>query len=215
MHVLLIRHGHPEREIRTEGVADPGLSPLGRWQAERLEHWLAHEPIDHLVASPKRRALETIEPLRSTLDLPVQIVADFDEIDRRASVYLPTELLPTEGGAYWEAVKRQDWDAAGWDPPDVFAERVETAFRVLCEHRPGERVAVACHGGVIRFILRSLFGADRQVRVQADYASITRLDVDRDGGVSIVSINETGHFDAWREGITGPMRDGNAPTLRF
>ena len=43
--------------------------------------------------------------------------------------------------------------------------------------------------------------------VNVDYASISRVHV-ADGQPRLVSINETGHFDAEREAVRGPMGDG-------
>jgi broad specificity phosphatase PhoE len=45
--LLLVRHGLP-----MAGVFDPGLSPEGAAQAERLAAWLGHEDLDALYVSP-------------------------------------------------------------------------------------------------------------------------------------------------------------------
>ena len=69
MELILIRHGLPLRVDNSETgeEADPSLSPLGERQAEALANWLIHGPaaqkIDAIYASPKRRALETVQPL--------------------------------------------------------------------------------------------------------------------------------------------------------
>ncbi len=213
MQLLFVRHGRPQHEILTEGIADPGLCPIGQWQAECLTAWLRHEPIDAIVSSPKRRAQETVAGLAAEFGLPISVVDDLQEIDRAASVYMPTELLATEGGEYWEAVKRQEWDAIGWDSPEVFGRRVNAAFAQLVADPPGEHVVVGCHGGVIQFILNGMLGSNG-VRLQSDYASITRVDVAADGRHAVLSLNETGHFDARRDTVTGPMRDGNHTSRR-
>lgn len=211
MQLIFVRHAQPRHEIRDEGIADPGLSELGHWQAERLVAWLRHEPVDAVWASPKRRALETVRPLADHLGLDITIDPELDEIDRRSSVYLPTELLPTEGGAYWQAITEQRWDDIGWDSPSRFQDRVGAAFDRLRHERPGARVVVGCHGGVIRSVLVHALGPDARVSLAADYASITRLTVAPGGEVAITSVNETGHFDADRVGVIGPMRAGDEP----
>ncbi len=212
----MVRHAQPVREHSPGGIADPGLSDLGRWQAERLRAWLAHEPIDAIVSSPKRRALETIRPVADQLGLAIEVIDDLDEIDRFSATYFPTELLATEGGDYWEAAKRQAWDEIGWDPPDVFAARVAATVGELVANPRGSRVAVACHGGVVNFAVRGLFPPGAATRVTCDYASITRLELglaaDR---LAIVSLNETGHFDADRDDLRSPFDDGTAPHLRY
>ncbi|HAQ22860.1 MAG TPA: hypothetical protein DCR10_04855, partial [Acidimicrobiaceae bacterium] len=117
MHVLLVRHGRPEIVIDAPTVADPGLDAVGRWQAERLASWLACEDVDTVVTSPKARAIQTVAGLCTSKGLQLQVVDDLDEIDRGAHTYLPTELLPSEGGAYWEKISQKRFDEIGWDTP--------------------------------------------------------------------------------------------------
>src|SRR5262249_24528790 len=65
-----VRRGDRAPRARGGGVpADPGLTPLGREQAQRLADWLAHEKVDVILSSPKRRAQETAAPLADTLGL--------------------------------------------------------------------------------------------------------------------------------------------------
>jgi 2,3-bisphosphoglycerate-dependent phosphoglycerate mutase len=202
MHLILVRHAQPKHEHNPDGPADPGLSELGRWQAERLCSWLALEPIDHIVTSPKRRAIETVRAAIDATGGEHIVVEGLDEIDRLSNTYFPTELLATEGGEYWDAILRRDWEAIGWDPPEVFHGRVVSAWETLLEQRPGERVLVACHGGVVRRIVSHLLGITTHPRIEIDYASITRVELDTKGAATLVSLNETGHFDAQRTEIT-------------
>ena len=192
-------------ERRRTGIADPGLDPYGEWQAERVSEWLAHEPIDAIVTSPKARAIETVGPLMKRLGMANEVIADLDEIDRGAATYIPTDLLPTEGGDYWEKIIAQKWDEIGWDPPEVFSTRIRTAWEDLLANPRGEHVVVGCHGGTIRAVLAAVIGEDSPAfHVRAQFASITRVMVE-DGQARIVSANETGHFDANRIGVRGPM----------
>ncbi|MDH3707552.1 MAG: histidine phosphatase family protein [Acidimicrobiia bacterium] len=208
MHVILVRHAQPVVEINDDRIADPGLSELGRWQTSRLAAWLAHEPVDAVVTSPKRRAIDTVQPLIDS-GLPHHVVDDFNEIDRGAFIYMPTERLPTEGGDYWQAVMQQRWDDIGWDSPEAFRARVGDAWDELVADPPGERVLVGCHGGTIRFILGRVLGVEGHYSITADYAGISRVMVDLESGrASVHSVNETGHFDADRHARNGAMRDG-------
>ena len=134
-----------------------------------------------------------------------EVVADLDEIDRGAATYIPTDLLPTKGGEYWENIIAQKWDEIGWDPPEVFAARIRGAWNDLVANPRGDHVVVGCHGGTIRGILAAVIGEDSPAfHVQTQFASITRVMVEN-GQPRIVSANETGHFDADRIGVRGPM----------
>ncbi len=137
------------------------------------------------------------------------MVDDLDEVDRRSSTYYPTELVHLQGGAYWDAIVARDWESIGWDDPATFRRRVVAAWDDLVANPRGERVVVACHGGTIRVILAAVAGSDIGFfPVNVDYASISRVEVKDDGSARFVSINETGHFDADRAGVRGPMNDG-------
>jgi broad specificity phosphatase PhoE len=48
--------------------------------------------------------------------------------------------------------------------------------RILAAH-PGQQVAIACHGGVIRMVLALLFGwpLARMAAFEIDYASLTQI----------------------------------------
>ncbi len=200
MQILVVRHAQPNIEENSPGIADPALSELGRAQAARLNAWLAHEPIDLVVTSPKRRAIETVGGVIGT-PVPHVIRDGFDEVDRLARSYFPTELLATHGGAYWEGIQRRAWDEIGWDPPEVFAARVRDAWAALLAERPADRVVIGCHGGVVRQIVSAVLGLEGYPRIDISYASITRIEVDANGNTHLQSMNETGHLDGVREGF--------------
>ncbi len=77
--MILLRHGQSEFNAaftatrRDPGIRDPGLTALGRQQAERAAAALATENVAHIIASPYTRALQTAAPLARLLGLPVRI----------------------------------------------------------------------------------------------------------------------------------------------
>lgn len=198
MQILVVRHAQPNIEHNPEGPADPALSELGRTQAARLHAWLAHEPIELVVTSPKRRAIETVAGVIAT-PVPHEVQEGFDEVDRLARTYFPTELLASHGGEYWAAIQRRAWDEIGWDPPEVFAARVRESWAALVAARPADRVVLGCHGGVVRQIVSAVLGLEGYPRLDISYASITRIEVDAAGHAHVLSLNETGHLDGVRE----------------
>ena len=226
MHVILVRHGRPEIIVDSPTIADPDLDEIGRWQAERLTAWLACEKIDAVVTSPKARAIQTATGTAERLGLAPRVVNGLDEIDRGAHTYLPTELLPTEGGAYWDQICEKMYDEIGWDSPEVFRDRVVTAWDDLCRNPLGERVLVACHGGTIRTILAHVVGNDG-AGFRLDYTSISRVEVTPPGGdphgeggptdpyCSVASTNEVAHFDAERTAVVGAFRGAERPGTTF
>ncbi|HTS15179.1 MAG TPA: histidine phosphatase family protein [Candidatus Sulfotelmatobacter sp.] len=70
----LLRHAHagdPAKWRRPD--AERPLSAKGRAQAERLSRFLLEHELrpDHLVSSPKVRAVQTAEPVAKAFDLPI------------------------------------------------------------------------------------------------------------------------------------------------
>lgn len=204
MQIILVRHAQPNIEHNPDGPADPGLSELGKSQAARLHAWLAHEPLDLIVTSPKRRAIETVGGL---IDLPVphKVHDAFDEVDRLSNTYFPTELLASQGGEYWDKIMKQAWDEIGWDPPEVFRARVLDGWNDLLAARPGDRLVLGCHGGVVRQIVSHVLGIEGYPRIHISYSSITRVEVDAKGTAHLLSMNETAHIDGTRAGVTGAL----------
>ena len=81
--LVLVRHALPMRvdAAADEGPADPGHTPLGREQAERVVRALAGDDVTALYTSPAARALETAAPLAAALGLEPVVasgLADFD-----------------------------------------------------------------------------------------------------------------------------------------
>ena len=72
--LYLVRHAHAGSRGH-DGEPDDrrGLSDRGWRQAEGLSGSLAAEEIGHLVASPFRRCVQTLEPLGRKLGLPVEV----------------------------------------------------------------------------------------------------------------------------------------------
>ncbi len=128
MELILVRHALPERVENVDGVADPGLQPLGWTQAHRLADWLCREPIGHIVVSPKRRAVETATPIAERRGMEPEVVHGFSEVDRNSRTYIPVEEMRRENNEHWQALMSGDWASIGYHDPaefhgEVVAER--------------------------------------------------------------------------------------------
>jgi broad specificity phosphatase PhoE len=211
MEILLVRHGEPVTAQSDSGPVDPELTARGRWQAECLGAWLACEPIDHVVTSSKRRAIETAEPLFNRLGLEPEIVPDLVEIDRNARVYAPPPVLAERFPDYHADMAAGNFEKIGWDSFEVFRERVTNAWRELVDRPRGERVVVACHGGTIGVILGHVLGISTHALFAATpFASITRIQLAGDVA-RLRTLHEIAHFDGRRERALGPEGEGFPP----
>ncbi len=210
MELILVRHGEPVAVRSDDGSpADPQLSERGEWQARRVCDWLACEPIDAIITSNKRRAQQTVAELALRKGIAASVMHDLDEIDRNCPVYAPFQMLPEHFPDYWEKIQQQRWQEIGWDTPERFLERVIGAFEQIVTTRPGERVVVGCHGGVIGAILAHTMGIDSPfVFANVPFASLSRLRIHPNGSGHLASLSEIGHFDATRERAIGPDGEG-------
>ncbi|MCO5972341.1 histidine phosphatase family protein [Actinoallomurus soli] len=63
----VVQHGEKERL-----PGDPGLTDLGRWQAERTAVWLGRAGVTAVFSSPMRRARDTADAIASVIGAPVR-----------------------------------------------------------------------------------------------------------------------------------------------
>jgi probable phosphoglycerate mutase len=202
MELLIIRHAEPVRVTAEEtggAPADPGLTPRGREQADRLAAWLAAERVDRVVSSPLRRATETAAPLAAALGLTVEIDAQLCEYDRASDSYIPMEEMRAEQDERWRAMVEGRWEDFGGEHPERFRARIVPCLDRIIETAPGQTVAAVCHGGVINIYLAAVLGMDRHLWFEPGYTSISRVRAARSGPRSIASINEIAHLVASRD----------------
>lgn len=192
--LLLIRHGLP-----LAGVYDPGLSPEGASQAERLAAWLVHEDIDALYVSPFRRARETAAPLERLTGLTATVLDDLREWDTDVNhPYTPPEQIQRDDprsvalseGRYEDFVPDLDWDA--------FRARAVRAMDTMMAAHPGRRVAAVCHGGITNTYLATVLGLPTMFWFHPGYTSVSRVRRMPGGRIVPHSVNETAHLFAER-----------------
>lgn len=201
MDLVLVRHAEPVRTPAgsVDGPADPGLTPLGDAQSQRLADWLARERIDAVLSSPMRRARETAEPLAEALGLDVEIVGGLIEYDSTSEDYIPMEELQAAGDPRWLAMVEGRWEEFGAASASVFKANVARTIDEIIERFPGQRVVAVCHGGVVNCALASILEIDRYLWFEPAYTSISRVVASRSGIRSLVSLNERAHLEATRD----------------
>jgi 2,3-bisphosphoglycerate-dependent phosphoglycerate mutase len=159
LELLVIRHGQSEWNAlgRGHGWGDPPLSPLGEAQAAAAVPALARQRLGGgVVASDLRRARRTAELVAEPLGLgPVTTAPDLREHD-----------IGDWDGHTWDEIE-VDWPGAkaAWvaeeidQPPggesrDAFHGRVWRGVTGIAGTRPGGRLLVVAHGGVVRALER-------------------------------------------------------------
>lgn len=164
----------------------PAIGAEGRWTGRRSDPhaqipapealgplWDACSGIDHVAASPLRRARETAAALFP--EHAPEIVDDLAEQDFGA----------WDGETYATASMPAGLDAAGiaaFRPPEgeSFADlcaRVRPAIRRLAESHADQALAVVAHGGVIRAALAAAMNADASFAVAFDIQPLSLTSV--------------------------------------
>jgi alpha-ribazole phosphatase len=157
--VLFIRHAETEMAGRFCGHSDPELNAQGRVQLTSLAQQLSAEPIDIVYSSDLRRASATAQAIAAVREIPQVVRSALREID-----------FGQWEGLSWEQIEQMDpeyareWMARYPHLPAPSGERFQ-AFeaRVLEEvnHLLEDNrcpIAVVTHGGVLRVVLRHLYG---------------------------------------------------------
>jgi broad specificity phosphatase PhoE len=200
MELLWVRHGEPERIASGTGVpADPALTGRGREQAERLAAWLAPEPIDVVLSSPMRRAVETAAPIALAHGLDVQIAPGLIEYDAKSDSYIPMEELRERNDPHLMAMYEGRWEEFGAEPAPVFRARITAAVEEIVETHAGRRVVAVCHGGVINVAFAIALGLDRHLWFEPHYSSLSRMVASRTGARTVASLNERAHLEGRRD----------------
>ncbi len=180
--LYLIRHGEVEERYHRVfgGRIDMNLSPLGLKQAEALASYLQGVPFHVIFASPMRRVQQTLQRLAEDQAKEPIIVDDLREVDFGAWTGLAWEEIESRFGvsAYeWlEQLERGSISEA--ESMLNFRQRLENALQTILTGRPGQTIAVVCHGGVIRMLLSILLDLPliKMSGFDFEYASLSIVD---------------------------------------
>ncbi len=157
-----MRHGEvdPDYVGTFVGRLDVGLSDLGRHQAQAIGEFLAEAGIEHILSSPKQRAMRTAQPLASHLELDLDVRPALAEMD----------FGEWEGLRWPDIVARDEEFAAEWqqDPTNTpcpggesagqFAARIEGAMADVLEEFQDRHIALFGHAGVNRAVMAQIMG---------------------------------------------------------
>ncbi len=166
LRLVLARHGQtPANVAKTLDTVlpGPGLTDLGRLQAEALGKELAADPLGPvaaLVSSPARRARETAELAAPVLGLTAEVVEGTHEV----------QVGDLEGRNDEESIARFRTTYDAWREGDVTSrmpggesgrdvlDRYLPALEGLRAAHPTGTVVLVSHGAVLRLVAHALVG---------------------------------------------------------
>lgn len=185
--IHLIRHGQYHTKPDTE--VSGSLTDIGREQAALVGAALIDVPLSEIHCSSLRRAEETAE-----------IICESIPGMQANSTELLWELVPTippHLEDYFEALSLQN--------PEFSIEKVpenrlkaDTAFQqfFIPAGTESDNIAIVCHGNLIRYLVCQALAInpDKWSNMYINHCSLTRILVEEDGNMILVSYNETGHL---------------------
>jgi 2,3-bisphosphoglycerate-dependent phosphoglycerate mutase len=199
--ILLVRHGESQPAYPgspfplTDGRADPELDPEGAEQAERVAQRLAGQHIDAIYVTSLRRTVQTAEPLARRLGLVPNVERQLREVGLGEWETSYRQKVAENGALVQRILAEGRWDVIpGAEPAAEFAARVRGAIERMAADRPGQRLAVFTHGGVIGQAMALASGSRVFAFIGADNGSVSHLVVTGSQWI-IRGFNDTAHLD--------------------
>lgn len=202
--LLLARHGDIEgiEPPRFRGRADPGLSRVGREQAERLARHIAQGwRLDRLFISPRARCGATAAPIAETANVDPVAWSELDDIDYGDWTWLTHEEAQDRqpaAFACWREHPELTRFPDGESLQDLLA-RAADALRRVVDDAAGQTVAFVTHDSVIRALMLQLTGLPLSFyhRLTISPCSLSEIVIE-ENRPTLVRLNETAHLISGR-----------------
>ena len=201
--LVLVRHGEQIVAAPDTGtigdMRDAPLSERGRLQAQAVGQRMAHEHIDAVYASPLSRAYDTGVQVARHHGLEITIDADLREIEVFRDVVQDRPVAETLSrralmGMRQRMIIDKSWDVYSHSEPSAeFRKHTINTIEGIVASHPGERVVIACHGGVICAYLGWVLGQSQDMWFRPAHTSINVVRA-RDAVRVVQTIGDNGHL---------------------
>lgn len=209
MELYLIRHAQSQNNALPEEqrVEDPGLTELGRQQADLLGKWIPQLELTRIITSPFLRALETAERIRESTRLTPEVRTAIHEQGGCCSGHPAVGMVGRPGMSRTEIERRfpafqvsAEIDGKGWwqcQPYETREAARQRAAAVLRQTREefahtSHRVAYVTHADFKLLFLEHLHAQPLDVPCNA---SVTKVLITADA-CRLVEHNNVRHLPA-------------------
>jgi probable phosphoglycerate mutase len=207
--ILAIRHGETlwNVDTRIQGHLNIDLNETGRWQAERVGHALAEEPIHAIYSSDLRRAFETAQAialaparLAASTPTPAEVTPHLQLRERhfghlQGKTWAEIETEYPEECKLWRG-RDPHWAPKGGESLTALRERIRSCVDELAGQHLGGQIVLVAHGGVMDALYR--LATNQSVEAPRTWhlgnAAINRL-LWTPQGLSLVGWGDVSHFD--------------------
>jgi probable phosphoglycerate mutase len=160
----LLRHGQTEWNIekKIQGSGDSPLTEEGRQQTAEWIGILKEYRWDRILASDQGRVRETVAILNRGLNLPTTYDSRLREQNwgNWEGLTIPSIRKNYKAELARRVAMGWNFSAPGGESRHTVKERVLAALIEAAESRPGQRILVVCHQGVIKSALYHITGRD-------------------------------------------------------
>lgn len=143
--LYFVRHAQPNYENHNDLTRE--LSPKGLEDRHRVTRLLADVPVDAVLSSPFKRAVDTVQPLADSRGLPVRTVEDFRE-RRIADTWI--EDFAAFCQAQWADF---DYKLADGESLREVQNRSIAVLQAVLREYPDQTVIIGTHGTALSTII--------------------------------------------------------------
>lgn len=162
--IYLFRHGETDwnREGRIQCSKDIELNEKGLQQARQNAEFLRNMGIEHIYASPLKRAYKTGKILADLINVEIEIYDDLREMNGgRYEGMLKEEYKKDFGEENYELFYHtrndgMDLSLPGGETKQQIRDRIVEVVNRICKTTPYEVIGIASHGLVLREFLRGM-----------------------------------------------------------
>lgn len=210
--LYMVRHCESEGNScrRSHAQFDGIVTRKGLRQSDALAKRFEDVPVTAIYSSDAYRSRMTAEPLAAAKGLPVQLrtllreytIGIWEGVAIARSARQNPELY-----ARWTATP-YDHNIPGADQFSTVAERGYEAIQRLAKENPGGVVVAITHSCTLNCTLTRLLGQPISYygKIKSgDNTAVTKLEVDEDGNVEVIYINDDSHLppELLRQNYTG------------
>ncbi len=201
--VVLVRHGEQHiadwRGGPVGDVIDPPLSERGVAQARLVGERFSTEKVDVVYASPLKRAFDTGVQIARHHRLEPVVMPDLREVEvfrdippeKTAVEFIGRDLLL---GIRERMLREKKWDVYPFSESSFeFRRRTVNAIEGIIATNEGNRVVVACHGGVINAFIGHIIGSPYDMFFRPAHTSVSVVAAG-EGIRALHSLNDTHHL---------------------
>ncbi len=202
--LVLVRHGQQHIPDTARGpvgdIIDPPLSDKGQRQAELVGKRFAGQRVDVVYASNLRRAFDTGQQIALHHGLEPIVMEDLREVEifreippeQSAVDFLGRPLLL---GVRERMMNERSWDVYPYSEPSAeFRKRTVNAIEAIVATNEGQRVVVACHGGVINAYVAHHVGIAEDMFFRPAHTAVNVVLAGHHGVRALQSLGDVHHL---------------------